>query len=192
MIWTFTAFKKPWFIRKTTFRVIFEPIRGHAERYCFDMGIFERSACMNVIWYSGQNIHGLEMNWTSIAFDKSSFSKKNSFRGIFEPIRGHTERCCFDMGIFERSAQMNVIWYSCQNIHGLEMIWDLYSIFPTLDFFLNNLPDLENFSLSNVSFKYLVFRAPPGNPVGEIAMTGAVTGWDLDSLCCSQGRECPQ
>ena len=132
MIWTFTAFKKPWFIRKTTFRVIFEPIRGHAERYCFDMGIFERSACMNVIWYSGQNIHGLEMNWTSIAFDKSLFSRKNSFRVIFEPIRGHTERCCFDMGIFERSAQMNVIWYSCQNIHGLEMIWDLYSICPTL------------------------------------------------------------
>ena len=53
-------------------------------------------------------------------------------------------------------------------------------------------PDLENFSLSNVSFKYLVFRAPPGSPVGEIAMTGAVTGWDLDSLCYSQGRECPQ
>ena len=83
---------------------------------------------MNVIWYSGQNIHGLEMIWTFIAFDKSSFSRKSSFRVIFEPFRGHTVRCCFDMGIFERSARMNVIWYSCHNMHGLEMICDLYGI----------------------------------------------------------------
>ena len=123
IIRTFTAFEKPSFRTKRTFRGIFQPFRGHTDRCCFDMGIYERSASMNLIWYSCQNIHGLEIICTFTAFEKLWFIRKTSFRVIFEPNRGRTYRCCFDMVIFERSAPINVIWYSCGNIHGLKTIW---------------------------------------------------------------------
>ena len=48
--------------------------------------------------------------------EKRWFIRKTSFRVIFEPICGQTDRCCFDMGIYEMSAPMKVIWYSCQSI----------------------------------------------------------------------------
>ena len=86
------------------------------------MGIYERSAPINIIWYSCGNIHHLKIIWSFTAFENPWFIRKTSFRVIFEPFRGHTDRCCFDMGISEMSAPMKVIWYSCQNIHSLEII----------------------------------------------------------------------
>ena len=84
---------------------------------------YERSASMKVIWYLCQITYGLEIIWTLLPFHKPYFVQNYSFRVIFIAIRGQSNRCGWHMVIYERSASMNVIWYSCVNIHGLEIIW---------------------------------------------------------------------
>ena len=97
---------------KTTFHVNFQAIRGHNDRCCWHMVIYEMSASMNVIWYLCQNTYGLEIIWSFLAFDKASFVWKSSFYVIFEPILGQNDQYCSDMAIFKRSGSMKVIWYS--------------------------------------------------------------------------------
>ena len=108
---------------KLTFHVIFQPIRTHNERCCWHMVIYEMSASMKVIWYLCQNTYGLEIIWSFLPFHKPYFVQNYSFRIIFIAIRGQSNRCGWHMVIYQRSASMNVIWYSCVNIHGLEIIW---------------------------------------------------------------------
>ena len=87
------------------------------------MVIYEMSGSMNVIWYLCQNTYGLEIIWSFLAFDKPYFIQNYTFRVIFHAIRGHTDRYGWDMVIYEKSASIKVIRYSCVNIHGLEIIW---------------------------------------------------------------------
>ena len=123
IIWSFLPFHKPYFIQNYSFGLIFIAIRGESDRYGWHMVIYERSASMKVIWYACVNIHGLEIIWSFLAFHKPYFVQNYSFRVIFIAIRGQSHRYGWHMVIYERSASMKVIWYSCVNIHGLEIIW---------------------------------------------------------------------
>ena len=68
---------------KMTFHVIFQPICTHNERCCWHMVIYEMSASMKVIWYLCVNIHGLEIIWTFILFEKPSLMRKITFQVLF-------------------------------------------------------------------------------------------------------------
>ena len=58
------------------------------------MVIYERSASMKVIWYACVNIHGLEIIWTFIAFEKPSLMTKTSFCVIFYAILRENDEYC--------------------------------------------------------------------------------------------------
>ena len=99
---------------------------------------------MNVIWYSCVNIHGLQIIWTFILFEKPSLMRKITFQVLFL-VKNFWGKFFFSKIFFAQNASIR------KKIMFLK--------FP----FFTKISTLRKFfSISNVAFNFLVYHPPPG------------------------------